>query len=199
MKTISFLMTMATFLFTIPTLALDAGIPAPDFTLMGNDGKSYKLSDYRGKFVVLEWFNNDCPFVKKHYQSKNMQSLQKRFTDQGVAWFSIVSSASGKQGHVNQEDAQQLKQQNESHQTAILLDTQGSVGKSYEAKTTPHMYLIGKSGQLLYQGAIDDKSSADTDDIEGARNYIAEAIEASLAGKPVQVATTRPYGCSVKY
>ena len=180
-------------------LAVDIGGDAPDFTLQGSDGKAHKLSDYRGKTVVLEWFNNDCPFVRKHYESGNMQSLQDRFTKQGVVWLSVVSSAPGKQGHVDRAGALALKRQNDSHQTAILLDPEGSVGKAYGARTTPHMYLISQEGDLLYQGAIDDKPSADRSDIEGAQNYIALAVEAAMKSEKVEVAQTRPYGCSVKY
>ena len=197
MKTIVFWTTLL--LAALQVQALDVGKKAPNFTLKGSDGKEHKLEDYRGKLVVLEWFNNDCPFVKKHYESGNMQSLQQRFTEQGVVWLSVISSASGKQGYVDYKEAEALKQRNTSHQTAILLDSEGSVGKSYEAKTTPHMYLISKSGGLLYQGAVDDKPSTDTEDIKNAHNYIAEALEASMSGKAVKIAQTKPYGCSVKY
>ncbi len=197
MKIIAF---FATFLLTVLQIqALDVGTKAPDFTLQGSDGKAHKLSDYQGKLVILEWFNNDCPFVKKHYQSGNMQSLQQKFTNQGVVWLSVISSASGKQGYVDKNGALALKQQNNSHQTAILLDSDGAVGKAYDAKTTPHMYLISKSGDLLYQGAVDDKPSASTEDIKDARNYITEALDASIGEKKIKIAQTKPYGCSIKY
>ena len=197
MRILAFLATFLSAVFQVQ--ALDVATKAPDFTLRGSDGKEHKLEDYKGKLVVLEWFNNDCPFVKKHYESGNMQSLQQRFTEQGVVWLSVISSASGNQGYVDQAGAVALKQQNKSHQTAILFDTEGSVGRSYGAKTTPHMYLISKTGELLYQGAIDDKPSVNIEDIKTSRNYIAEALEASMSGKAVKIAQKPPYGCSVKY
>ena len=181
--------------------AVDIGSEAPNFSLPGNDGKTYSLTDYRGKLVVLEWFNDDCPFVRKHYNPprRNMQELQEKFTEQDVVWLTVISSAPGEQGHVNQAGAQDLKRANASHQTAILLDPEGTVGRAYSAVTTPHMYLIGKEGTLLYQGAIDSKKSTNMEDIDGAQNHIAEALELTMAGKSVTVAQTRPYGCTVKY
>ena len=184
----------------VPALAVDIGADAPDFELQGSDGKTHKLSDYKDKTVVLEWFNDECPFVRKHYDppARNMQSLQEKFTKQGVVWFSVISSAENQDGHVDKDGAVALQGKNGSHQTAILLDPQGTVGKAYGARTTPHMYLV-KEGKLLYQGAIDNKKSYDKADLEGARNYIAEALEASLKNEAIKVAKTDPYGCSVKY
>ncbi len=182
-----------------PAFAAEIGKDAPDFSLTGSDGKVHKLSEYRGKPVVLEWFNNDCPFVKKHYSGGHMQALQKRFREQGAVWLTVISSATGKQGHVDQAGAKALQEQNKSQQDAILLDPTGATGKAYGAQTTPHMYLISKEGKLVYQGAIDDRPSTNSSDIAESRNYIAEALEASLKGQVVKVAKTQPYGCSVKY
>ncbi len=179
--------------------AAEVGQNAPDFSLAGSDGKTHKLSDYRGKPVVLEWFNNGCPFVKKHYQGGHMQALQKRLREQGVVWLTVISSAKGEQGHVDRAGAVALQEQNKSQQNAILLDPEGTVGKAYGAQTTPHMYLVSKEGKLAYQGAIDNRPSTDTSDIDGSRNYIVEAVDATLKGQVVKVAKTPPYGCSVKY
>ncbi len=179
--------------------APEVGKPAPDFSLPGQDGKPRRLSDAKGKFVVLEWFNKDCPFVKKHYGSKNMQALQSRYTGQGVVWYSIVSSRPGKQGHLTaKEAASQLKSAGMAS-TALLLDPKGEAGRLYGAKTTPHMFVIDPKGALIYAGGIDDKPSTDADDIAGARNHVASALDEALAGKPVSRASTTPYGCSVKY
>lgn len=190
----------------VPALAAadppSPGAPAPGFSLSGDDGKEHRLADYRGKLVVLEWFNNDCPFVRKHYGAprRNMQALQERFTKEGVAWLTVVSSAPGKQGHLDGTGAAKaVRDANGSRQTAILFDPEGTVGRAYGATATPHMFLISKEGSLLYRGAIDDRRSADMDDIDGARNYVVEAVEAAKAGRPVPVARTEAYGCSVKY
>lgn len=172
---------------------------APDFELTGADGKSYKLSDFKGRHVVLEWVNFGCPFVRKHYDSGNMQSLQKTYTDTGVVWLSIVSSAPGKQGYYEGEVLQaQLKKEGVAH-TAYLVDADGKVGKMYGARTTPHMYIINPEGQLVYAGGIDNIKSANVADIPKATNYVAEALNGCLAGEPVTQKTTSPYGCSVKY
>ncbi len=172
---------------------------APEFALPGHDGNTYKLSDFRGKYVVLEWFNNDCPFVKKHYNSGNMQEIQKKITSQDILWFSIVSSAPGKQGHISAEEAMAIKNQRQSAQTAILLDPTGKVGKMYGAKATPHMFVITPKGTILYNGAIDDNSSSNPKTIQGSRNYVTEVLNATLSGAPVNVHHTKPYGCSIKY
>tara|TARA_R110000868_G_scaffold136049_6_gene348811 strand:- start:586 stop:1179 length:594 start_codon:yes stop_codon:yes gene_type:complete len=178
---------------------LDIGKPAPDFELRAEDGKFYSLKKFRGKTVVLEWLNHGCPFVRKHYDSGNMQKLQATYTEKDVVWLSIVSSAPGKQGHVDASGAFREKQEYSSKATKILLDPDGKVGSAYSAKTTPHMYIIDESGILLYKGAIDSISSADKGDIEKADNYVALALDQKMANKPIKVSSTKAYGCSVKY
>ncbi|MCB0320048.1 MAG: thioredoxin family protein [Bdellovibrionales bacterium] len=175
------------------------GSPAPMFTAKDSNGRVHKLQDYSGKPVVLEWTNHDCPFVRKHYDTKNMQTLQKRYTEQGVIWLTINSSALGRQGHVTPEEANRLLSEEGSAQTAYLLDDSGEIGRLYDAKTTPHMFVINKDGQLAYAGAIDDNSSSRHSTVEGAVNYVAMALDALLAEKPVATASTQSYGCSVKY
>ena len=175
------------------------GAAAPDFTLTDTSGASHKLSDFKGKTVVLEWVNHGCPFVVKHYSPGNMQGLQAESTGKGVVWLSICSSAEGKQGYYTAEGWQKLNAEKGGKATAILLDPEGTVGKLYGAKTTPHMYVINAEGTLVYQGAIDDKPSTDSDDIPGAKNYVKAALDEVLAGKPVTTGQTKPYGCGVKY
>ena len=175
------------------------GEAAPAFTLTDTEGKSHQLADFKGKYVVLEWLNHECPFVKKHYDSGNMQRLQKKLTGDGVVWLSINSSAEGKQGHLTPESGKQITAEKGASPTALLLDASGTVGKLYGAKTTPHMYLVDPKGTLVYAGAIDDKASTDAEDIEGAKNYIEAAYEEAKAGKPITTASTSAYGCSVKY
>ncbi len=171
---------------------------APDFSLPDIDGKVHNMADYKGKIVVLEWTNYDCPFVKKHYKG-NMQELQKRYTSKGVIWLTISSSAPGKQGNYPPEKWRSMVKETGAAATALLLDPDGKVGRLYGAKATPHMYVISAEGNIIYQGAIDDKPSWKEEDSEGAMNYVAEAIDSTLAGKPVAVPTTKAYGCSVKY
>lgn len=175
------------------------GQPAPQFTLKDTSGKEHSLSDFKGKVVVLEWVNHGCPFVKKHYGAKNMQKLQKAATEKGAVWLSICSSAPGKQGHMSAEEAAAMTADVGSSATAYLLDEDGKAGKAYNARTTPEMFVIDSNGVLQYMGAIDDKPSADAADIEGAVNHVEKALEEVFAGKPVTTATTKPYGCSVKY
>jgi peroxiredoxin len=175
------------------------GQPAPGFTLSDADGAERSLQELSGKHVVLEWFNNDCPFVKKHYDSGNMQKLQADATGKGVVWLTINSSAPGKQGHLTPESAKEIIQARGSRQTALLLDPDGAVGKSYGAKTTPHMYIIDPAGTLIYMGGIDDKPSTNADDIPSSTNYVRQALDQALAGQPVATASTESYGCSVKY
>ena len=179
--------------------AAKIGQPAPDFTATASDGKSYRLSDYHGKYVVLEWHNNGCPYVGKHYNSGNMQKLQKQWTGRGVVWFTIISSAPGRQGYVTaaEENAYLVKMQ--ASPTAALLDPTGEVGHLYDAKTSPQMVVINPQGVMIYDGAIDDKPTTDLSDIPGATNYLNLALEQGMAGKQVETPTTRPYGCSVKY
>lgn len=185
--------------------AVKSGEMAPDFSLSSADGKTYKLADLRGKTVVLEWLNHGCPFVKKHYSKEqmNMQNLQKKYTGKGVVWLSVISSAPGKQGHSTAEKALQDQKEHGAAPTAILLDKDGKVGKAYDAKTTPHMFVINAEGKIAYQGAIDDKPTADTKDIPSAKNFVAGALDhvldSKLSAKALAVNTTKPYGCSVKY
>jgi peroxiredoxin len=194
---------MLAFLVTTSVAAVaevKTGAPAPEFGPIQTTAKNpASLSDYRGKIVVLEWLNHGCPFVKKHYQSGNMQALQKKLTESGVVWLSVVSSAPGKQGHVDAGGALREKAQHNSEASEILLDPEGKVGKLYGAKTTPHMYVIDPQGTLVYQGAIDDRPGTDQAEIKGARNYVAQAVEELKQNKKVSVASTKPYGCAVKY
>jgi peroxiredoxin len=179
--------------------AVTTGKIAPDFSLTDTNGQKVSLRDFKGKTVVLEWFNYECPFVIKHYGSGNMQKLQKEYTDKGVVWLSINSSAKGKQGNYSSEEMNRLAKERQVASTAILLDENGQVGQSYGAKTTPHMFIIDKDGNVVYQGAIDDKPSVDPSDIPAARNYVKDALDSILAGQPVADASTKSYGCSVKY
>jgi peroxiredoxin len=175
------------------------GDPAPAFSLVDTNGREHALGDFKGKIVVLEWFNHDCPFVKKHYDSGNMSGLQSRYTGKDVVWLSINSSAPGKQGNYPPEKANELSSEKKSAATYVLLDPEGTVGRLYGAKTTPHMYVIDGAGVLRYEGAIDSVSSTDKDDIAGATNYVAAAVDALKGGKPVDPSVTQAYGCAVKY
>ena len=175
------------------------GKKAPDFTLTDSNGKEHSLSDFEGKYVVLEWINFDCPFVKKHYDSKNMQSLQEMAAEKDMVWLSICSSAPGKQGYFSGKDLNKRIEMEGSKATAYLLDEDGHVGRTYEAKTTPHMYLINPEGVLVYAGAIDDRPSTKVTDVEGANNYVIAALTASMAGEKPATDWTKSYGCAVKY
>lgn len=175
------------------------GKPAPNFRLADVNGKPVTLSDFRGKTVVLEWNNPGCPFVKKHYGSGNMQKAQAVAARDGAVWLTINSGAPGKQGHVNGAEARALLAQTGARPAAYLLDPRGVVGKTYDAKTTPHMFVVNKAGTLVYAGGIDDKPTANTADIAGARNHVLAALAELKAGKPVSVTASRPYGCGVKY
>ncbi len=175
------------------------GKTAPEFTAIDTAGANHSLSDFRGKTVVLEWTNHDCPYVRKHYETGNMQALQREAADDGVVWLSIISSAPGKQGHVSAEEADTLTASRKAAPTAVLFDPTGEVGKAYAARTTPHMYVIDAEGTLVYMGGIDDRPTADKGDVEGARNYVREALGAIERGDKVTKPTSRPYGCSVKY
>ncbi len=179
--------------------AARVGEPAPAFNATGSDGRTHALADYQGRFVVLEWTNADCPFVRKHYDSGNMQALQKEAQVAGVTWLSVVSSAPGKQGHVDAAQARQLTEQRAASPSLVLLDEQGKVGRLYDARTTPHLFIIDPKGTLIYAGGIDDTPSADAADIPRSKNYVKVALGEALAGKPVSQPVTRPYGCSVKY
>ena len=183
-----------------PALAsAEIGKPAPGFTAVDSNGKRHSLADYKGKTVVLEWTNAECPFVKKHYGSGNMQALQKSATKGGAVWLTVNSGAPGKQGNVDGKAANTLIKMNQAAPTAYLLDSDGAIGRAYGAKTTPHMYVIDASGKLVYMGGIDDTPTADPADIKTAKNYVRAALADVSAKRPVQVATSKPYGCSVKY
>lgn len=179
--------------------AVEVGKPAPDFILKSASGKSVSLSDYRGKTVVLEWTNHDCPFVRKHYESGNMQGLQKKYTKEGVVWLSVISSAPGEQGYVSASEAKALTESRKAAPSDVLFDPEGSTGHLYGAVTTPHMYIINPEGVLVYNGAIDSIRSKDQADIKKAVNYVDVGLQAVLAGKAVEHSLTRPYGCNVKY
>ncbi len=179
--------------------AAKVGEPAPDFTAKASDGKSYRVSEYRSKFVVLEWHNNGCPYTRKHYDSGNMQKLQKEWIARGVVWFTVISSAPGKQGYVTAEEENAYLTRMQAAPTAALLDPTGEVGHLYNAKTTPQMVVINPQGLIIYDGAIDDRPTAEVSDIRTARNYLSLALEQAMSGKPVETPTSRPYGCSVKY
>jgi peroxiredoxin len=183
-------------------LALESpsvGSAAPDFSLTDAKGKTHSLSQYKGKHVVLEWFNPECPFVKKHYGGGNMQKLQEEYTSKGVVWLTIDSNAPGLEGNLTPEQAQKKMSEWKTKQTAILLDPEGKAGRSYGAKNTPHMFIINPDGKVVYEGAIDSKATPNPADIPSSTNYIKAALDESLAGKPVTTANTKPYGCSVKY
>ena len=175
------------------------GNPAPAFVAADVNGKPVRLSDYKGKTVVLEWNNPECPFVQKHYGSGNMQKAQAAAARDGVVWLSINSGAPGKQGHMTGSQAKAVLAKVGARPTAYLLDPRGVVGKAYEAKTTPHMYIVDKGGALVYAGGIDDKPTKNVSDIPGARNHVLAALAEIKAGKSVSVKTSRPYGCAVKY
>ncbi|MGK6320940.1 thioredoxin family protein [Sphingomonas sp. DT-204] len=175
------------------------GAQAGNFRLTDMHGRNVELSQFRGKTVVLEWNNPGCPFVQKHYDSGNMQKTQAAARADGTVWLTINSGAPGKQGYMTGPEAQAFVKKTKAAPTDYLLDPKGVVGKGYGAKTTPHMYIIDGSGKLVYEGGIDDKPTSDTADIAGARNHVLAALGELKAGKPVSVAETRPYGCSVKY
>jgi peroxiredoxin len=175
------------------------GSAAPDFSLTDSKGKTQTVSQYKGKYVVLEWFNPECPFVKKHYGSGNMQKLQEEFTAKGVVWLSVDSSAPGLEGNLTADQANAKIAEWKTKQTALLLDPEGKAGRTYGAKNTPHMFVINPEGKIIYEGAIDSKPSSNAADIASSTNYVKVALDESLGGKPVSNANTKPYGCSVKY
>jgi peroxiredoxin len=179
--------------------AVEVGKPAPEFTVAASDGKTHSLSEYKGKYVVLEWLNHGCPYVKKHYETKNMQALQKEMAGKGVVWLSVISSAPGQQGYADASQANADAKASDASPAAILLDEKGEVGHLYEAKTTPHMFVVSPDGTLIYKGAIDDQPTFDKETVAGAKNYVRQAIDESSAGKPVSEPATNAYGCSIKY
>ncbi len=190
-------------LFFVSSLSAFANIkidePAPDFTLISSNGETLSLSDFRGKYIVLEWVNLDCPFVKKHYDTENMQKLQDKYIKQGVEWLLICSSAPGKQGHFDNDEINKRMKNYKSNPNAYLIDEDGAVGKAYGAKTTPDMRIINPEGILIYAGAIDDKATTSKDDVKTALNYIDEVLQSVLNNQPIKNKVTKPYGCSVKY
>jgi peroxiredoxin len=175
------------------------GAPAPDFTLSDSNGRSVSLADFKGKTIVLEWTNHECPYVRKHYGGQNMQALQKKWTGKGVVWLTVISSHPGAQGFVHGLEANKLTDERGAAPTAVLLDPKGGVGRSYGAQVTPHMYVISGDGALVYMGGIDDKPSTRLEDLKTARNFVDAALSEVVAGKPVSVKTSRPYGCTIKY
>lgn len=198
-KTITAILTA---LITTTLLAIDSppvGSAAPNFSLTDSKGKTQSVSQYKGKYVVLEWFNPECPFVKKHYGSGNMQKLQEEYTGKGVVWLSIDSSASGAEGSLTADQAEKITTGWKTHQTALLLDPEGKAGRAFGAKNTPHMFVINPEGKVVYEGAIDSKRTPNPADIPSSTNYVKVALDESMSGKPVTTANTQPYGCSVKY
>jgi len=195
-------LTLAT-LASLPALALAVAVPgnpAPAFSETDASGITRSLGDFRGEWLVLEWFNKDCPYVRKHYGSGNMQALQKEFTAKNVQWLTVISSAKGKQGYLEPTQALEVaKAENLQSSTPFLLDTDGDMGRAYGAKTTPHMFIINPKGTVVYAGAIDDNDSANPAVLPRSNNYVAAALTEALDGKPVSVASSRAYGCSVKY
>jgi peroxiredoxin len=196
------LLIVATLFISTSLFAIDSpsvGSAAPGFSLSDAKGKTHSLADYKGKFVVLEWFNPECPFVKKHYGSDNMQKLQEEYTGKGVVWLTIDSSAPGKEGSLTAEQAEKVMSSWKTHQTALLLDPEGKAGKTYGAKNTPQMFVINPDGKIVYEGAIDSKASPNPADIPTSKNYVRIALDESMAGKAVSNPNTKPYGCGVKY
>jgi AhpC/TSA family len=191
--------TALTFLLSAAAYAVAPGSPAPDFKGTDSNGATQTLSQYKGKYVVLEWHNNGCPYEQKHYLSGNMESLQKQWTGKGVVWLSIISSAPGTQGYVTPAEENAYMKKMNAVPTATILDPKGVIGRLYSAKTTPHMFVIDPTGKIIYEGAIDDQPSPDPSTLKGAKNYLNEALNSAMAGKPVATPSTRPYGCSVKY
>jgi peroxiredoxin len=175
------------------------GSAAPDFSAPDANGKTQSLSEYKGKYVVLEWFNPECPFVKKHYGGGNMQKLQQEYTGKGVVWLTVDSNAPGSEGNITAEQAQKIMKSWNTHQTALLLDPESKVAKLYGAKNTPNMVIINPDGKIVYEGAIDSKASPNPADIPSSTNYVKNALDESLGGKAVSNAQTKPYGCHITY
>jgi peroxiredoxin len=180
-------------------LALKPGETAPDFKGTDSNGKVHSLAQYRGKYVVLEWANKGCPFEQKHYNSGNMERLQREWTAKGVVWLSVLSSAPGQQGNVTPAEENDYLREMKAAPTAAILDPSGTIGRLYSAKTTPDMFVIDPQGKIVYEGAIDDQPTPDPASLKDAKNYVSAALEASMAGRSVEVPVTRSYGCSVKY
>ena len=177
----------------------DLGKPAPTFTAVDSNGKSWSLADLKGKVVVLETTNHDCPYVRKHYNARNMQTQQREAAAKGVVWLTLASSATGEQGYVTAQQANDLTRSRDAQPAALLLDPKSQVARAYGATVTPHMYIIDANGMLVYKGGIDSIPSADVADIPKAKQYVRIGLDEVLAGKPVTDASTRPYGCTLKY
>ena len=175
------------------------GSQAPEFTATDSHGQTHNLSQYHGKYVVVEWHNRDCPYTRKHYVSGNMEELQKQWTAKGVVWFTVISSAPGQQGYVTDADENAYLEKMHAVPTAVLMDPEGKLGHLFDAKTTPEMYVIDPQGKLIYEGAIDDRPTPDVSDIKSADNFLNDALNSAMAGKQLANPATRPYGCSVKY
>ncbi len=187
-------------LASAPLLATPSvGQPAPDFKLSDTQGKAVRLSDFRGSHVVLEWVNPGCPYVRKHYNSANMQGTQKDATAQGVVWLAINSTENASGDYLAPEQMDRWMQTQKASATRTLMDEDGAVGKAYGARTTPHMYIVDPKGQLIYAGGIDSVPSSRIEDIKTAVNYVRQGVREALAGRPLAAASTRPYGCSIKY
>lgn len=205
MKTHNYWILFAISVFSVfPTVkALEAGPRvgqrAPDFAAVDTTGDTWTLAGVQGKTIILEWTNHECPYVRKHYATGNMQSLQKEALGKGFLWLSVISSAPGKQGHVTPQEADRLTEERAAFPKAVLLDETGEMGRAYNASTTPHMFIIGPDGVLLYMGAIDDRPTTNEADVEKADNYVRAVLGDIAAGRGVAQAITRPYGCSVKY
>lgn len=201
MKKLSLMIAMVLFAATAMFASETAkvGGKAPEFTLKDYNGVEHSLTDFAGKYVVLEWINYDCPFVKKHYESKNMQNLQREYTKKGVIWLAVCSSADGQQGNFTKDELMKKKETMATAETAYLVDASGKVGKMYNAKVTPDMVVINPKQEVIYLGAIDSTPSADQDDIKTSVNYVKQALDAAMDGKPVETKSSKPYGCAVKY
>ena len=196
----SLLLTGALLLPALSHAVAVPGQPAPDFTETDAAGHDHSLGDYEGEWLVLEWFNKDCPYVKKHYGSGNMQSLQQKYGERGVKWLTVISSAQGKQGHLTPAAAlKEAEAHNLSASAPFLLDEDGTMGRAYGAKTTPHMFVINPEGEVVYAGAIDDNDSANPAVIPKSFNYVTAALDSAMAGEEVDIPSTQAYGCTVKY
>ena len=191
---------IASQVFVAPALSqANLGSAAPAFTLTDSNGRNRSLGEFKGKTVVLEWTNHECPYVGKHYRGNNMQALQKKWTGQGVVWLSVISSAPGEDGHVTPQQANKVTSERNASPSAVLLDPKGTVGRAFGARTTPHMYIVNGDGVVVYMGGIDDQPTARLEDLKIAKNYVDQALTEMAQGKPVSANRSRAYGCSVKY
>jgi hypothetical protein len=196
MKRVGWILALALAVFATASslVAVRVGEPAPAFTATDNQGKQHSLADYKGKWIVLEWHNRECPYILKNYSSGNMQKLQREWTAKGVIWLSIVSSGPGKAGYVTPEQSVAYVKEQNAAPTAVLLDPTGVVGHAFEAKSTPHMFVVNPQGIVIYDGALDDKPTREVADVATATNYVSAALTEAMAGKPVTMPTSKPYG-----